>query len=245
VHSLFELPRSALETLRFAVGWRTLLDASPRGDGSPVVALPGYGGGDGSTALLRGFLRRIGWDARPLGLGANLEPPSLRIRSVDDALAFRAFMGERVQARVRALAEERGERVSLVGWSMGGLYAFDAARAAPEAVRAVVTLAAPYGDPRGTALFSLLRWWSGSEVPLEAQDYAGWLARREPPGDAVPIRILYSPRDGIVPPEVAQPPDHPALRCIAVDSSHLGFGVNPVALREVARQLRDTARTAG
>jgi pimeloyl-ACP methyl ester carboxylesterase len=146
-------------------------------------------------------------------------------------------MVARVAERIREIHESSGETVSLVGWSLGGLYAFDAAREVPDRVRQVITLGAPFGDPRGTSLFSLLRWWSGSQVPIESQDFAGWIDRSAPARDSVPIRILYSPRDGIVSPAIAQPPAHPAIECIAVDSSHIGFCMNTEALREVARQL--------
>jgi len=235
--TLSELGRSGIETARLAVGLRALVAEAPRGDGHPVLTLPGYGGGDASMAMLRLFLQRIGYSPVRLGLGVNAEPAERRIRSVDDALAFRAQMVLRVGRRIREVVEATGEKVSLVGWSFGGLYAFDAAREDPERVRGVITLGAPYGDPRGTSLFSLLRFLSGSQVPIDGQDFAGWLDRSVLGETSVPIRILYSPRDGIVSPEIARPPDHPSIQCIPVDSSHIGFCTNLEALREIARQL--------
>lgn len=237
VDTLSDLGRSGLETLRLSLRLRSLVAEAPPGDGHPVLTLPGYGGGDASMSLLRLFLRRIGYAPIRLGLGVNAEPAERTIRSVDDALSFRALMVERVVERIREIHATTGEHVSLVGWSLGGLHAFDAAREAPDCVRGVITLGAPYGDPRGTSLFSLLRWLSGSDVPIDAQDFAGWIARSEPGPRAVPIRVLYSPRDGVVSPEIARLPDHPAIECIAVDSSHIGFSTNVEALREIARQL--------
>jgi pimeloyl-ACP methyl ester carboxylesterase len=237
VDTLSDLGRSGFETARLALRLRGLVAEAPRGDGHLVLTLPGYGGGDASMSLLRLFLRRIGYAPVALGLGVNVESAERTIRSVDDALAFRARMVERVVERIREIHRTTGERVSLVGWSLGGLYAYDAAREAPECVRGVITLGAPYGDPRGTSLFSLLRWLSGSDVPIETQDFAGWIARSAPGPGAIPIRVLYSPRDGIVSPEIARPPDHPSIECIAVDSSHIGFCTNLEALREIARQL--------
>jgi pimeloyl-ACP methyl ester carboxylesterase len=187
--------------------------------------------------MARVFLRRLGYDARGLGLGVNLEPRDRRIMSVDDALAFRSRMAGRVARRLREITDEVDEPVSLLGWSMGGLYALDAARAEPGCVRRVVTLGSPFGDPRGTSLFSLLRRLNRSDVPIESQDFAGWLDRSTAGDVRVPIAILYSPRDGIVAPAVAQLPDHPSIECIAVDSSHVGFAVNPDALRRVAELL--------
>jgi pimeloyl-ACP methyl ester carboxylesterase len=239
VHTLTEVARSGLEATRLALELPGLVQSAPRGDGHPVVTLPGYGGGDASMAVVRGFLRRIGYSARGLGLGTNVEPAVERIRSVDDALAFRQRMAARVAERIRRIGAETGDRVSLVGWSMGGLYALDAARAEPTLVRRVVTFGAPFGDPRGTSLFGLLRWWSGSDVPVDAQDFGAWLSRSDLGDNGVPIKIVYSPRDGIVSPRIARLPDHPSVECIAIDSSHLGFGINPVALRHLARLLRD------
>lgn len=180
VDTLSDLGRSGLETLRLSLRLRSLVAEAPPGDGHPVLTLPGYGGGDASMSLLRLFLRRIGYAPIRLGLGVNAEPAERTIRSVDDALSFRALMVERVVERIREIHATTGEHVSLVGWSLGGLHAFDAAREAPDCVRGVITLGAPYGDPRGTSLFSLLRWLSGSDVPIDAQDFAGWIARSEP-----------------------------------------------------------------
>ncbi len=243
VDTLSELGRSGLETARLAVQLRGLVADAPRGDGHPVLTLPGYGGGDASMSVLRRFLARIGYTPMRLGLGVNAESAERRIRSIDDALEFRARMVARVGERIREIHENTGETVSLVGWSLGGLHAFDAAREAPDRVRRVITLGAPFGDPRGTSLFSLLRWLSGSQVPIESQDFAGWLARSAPGRGSVPIRILYSPRDGIVSPAIARPPDHPSIECIAVDSSHIGFCLNIEALREIAHQLADASPT--
>jgi len=236
-HTLTEPARSALEAARLLTAWPALVASAPRGDGHPVLCLPGYGGGDGSMAIVRAFLRAIGHATPGLGLGVNTEGRARRIRSIDDALAFRARMVARVAERLRRVTDDTGERASLVGWSMGGLYAFDAALAEPERVRRVVTLGAPYGDPRGTSLFGLLRRLNRSRVPVASQDFDGWLGRCELGDNTVPIRILYSPSDGIVAPAIARLPDHPSVACIPVDSSHIGFAINPRALRELARQL--------
>lgn len=236
-HSLSELARAGGELVECVLEAPRLGRAAPRGDGHPVIALPGYGGGDASLAILRAFLRRVGYAPHALGLGVNFETRESRIRRIEDALRFRSRMVDRVVARIDQIVDEAGQRVSLVGWSMGGLYAFDAARARPESVRGVVTLGSPFGDPRGTSLFNLMRFLSRSDVPIEDQDFAAWEAERDKGAAGVPVRILYSPTDGIVAPEIARIPAGPDVECIEVDSSHLGFGINKRALERVAEQL--------
>ena len=76
----------------------------------------------------------------------------------------------------------------MVGWSMGGLYALDASKSVPEFVRKVVTLGSPFGDPRGTNLFTPMGRLSGSTVPLEEQNFAAWLETAK--AGEVPTKVL-------------------------------------------------------
>ena len=236
-----EFVRSGAETSRLFFGMRTLLADAETGDGHPVLTVPGYGGDDGSMATLRYVLRRLGYRAYALRLGRNYEGRANRIQSMEDAADFRAEMTEGVVDRVREIHRRRGEKVSLVGWSMGGLYAFDAANRVPELTRMVVTLGSPYGDPRGTSLFGLLRWLNGGSRPVEEQDFGRWTDGGEVRGHDVPDRVLYSERDGVVSSEIAKPWGSDSLECIEVDSSHIGFAMNPLAIREVVRQLAQSA----
>jgi pimeloyl-ACP methyl ester carboxylesterase len=144
---------------------------------------------------------------------------------------------------VERLADSLGEPISLVGWSMGGLFAFDAAQQVPAAVRGVVTLGSPFGDPRGTAMWNLMRRLSGSDVPVEEQDFSTWLAPHPSAteADRVPTTIVYSARDGIVGTEVARMQgvraDDDRVRYRQVESSHLGFTVNLEVFRTLAEVL--------
>jgi pimeloyl-ACP methyl ester carboxylesterase len=234
---LGEASRWGLESTRLLAQLPRIIADAPRGDGHPVLVLPGYGGGDGSTLVMRYVVGRLGYQACKLELGVNHESAQDRIVSVDDAVRFREKMVALVVERVRSIFEERGEKVSLVGWSMGGLYAFDTARELPEMVRQVVTLGSPYGDPRGTSTFELLRWLKGSNVPVESQDFASWLRKAEPGDGAVPVTAIYSATDGIVSPEVARPAPAPSVECIEVEASHVGFGLNPEAFRVLSQRI--------
>lgn len=233
--ALTDLPRAGVESAWLLASLRRLIRRHRGGDAHPVLVLPGYGAADGATAALRYFIGRIGYNAFTLGLGRNVEGAADRIQSVDDATRFRDRMSELTARRVREIHAETGQSVSLVGWSMGGLYALDAARAQPDVARQVITLGTPFGDPRGTSLFMLMRRLSGSTVPIENQDFGAWLERAAPVN--VPTRIIYSQRDGIVGTDIARLESSSQVEHIQVASSHTGFALNPRAFQAVARCL--------
>ena len=107
--SALELPRTMLE-LGSLVASSPYLQLVERGDGHPVIVLPGFTASDESTRVLRQYLRSIGYDARPWNLGRNL---GLREAGAFDAL----------QKEVSRTVDDTGKRVSLVGWSLGGVHA--------------------------------------------------------------------------------------------------------------------------
>lgn len=233
--ALTELPRAAADAWRLVPKLRRIIREQVPGDGHPVLVLPGYGAADGSTQVLRYFLKRLGYQTFGLAAGRNVEGLDNRIQSIDDASRFRGRLVDVTIERVSKIYAETGERVSLVGWSMGGLYAFDASQQAPDLVRTVVTLGAPFGDLRGTSVFNVMRRLSGSTVPLESQDFDGWSSKAC--AAKVPTHVIYSHRDGIVGREVARLPTSSLLTMVQVDSSHLSFTVNAEALAAVAEAL--------
>ncbi|HEY9034240.1 MAG TPA: alpha/beta hydrolase [Pseudomonadales bacterium] len=238
-HSLTEVPRATGETLQLMLQLPALIRQAPRGHGQPVLTLPGYGASDGSMKLMRLFLQAIGYRPFSLQLGRNIESRAERIRSVDDATAFRKRMAGNVARRIVELQQQTGEKITLVGWSMGGCYALDASQQQPDKVAAVITLGSPFGDPRGTATWDILRWLSRSTVAEADMDFAGWLDRSRLDADfPVPVHVIYSERDGIVSREVARLPDHPAVQHRQVDSSHMAFAFNPRAYAALAQLLQ-------
>lgn len=231
----------ARATIEFSLlPWRAraLVKEAPKGDGRPVLALPGYGGADGSMAVLRFFLKSVGYNAQALALGRNLDAADDRIRSMDDALRFRRKMVAAITTRVEVLYRDSGEQaVTLIGWSLGGVYAVDVAQAVPDKVRQVITLGSPFGDPRGTTLFHVMRKISGSQVPLEGQDYEGWREGARLKNSGVPITVVYSPKDGIVSTSIASLENDDHVRYRSVNSSHIGFANNPQVLKLVAEAI--------
>ncbi len=121
--------RAASELAAFVATAAPLVASAPRGDGHPVLVLPGLGGGDGSTRPIRWFLGRLGYRAYGWNLGTNTGPSRDTLAELDRSLAN--------------LVAEHGQLVSIVGWSLGGVYACSLAARAPERVRQVVTLGSP------------------------------------------------------------------------------------------------------
>jgi pimeloyl-ACP methyl ester carboxylesterase len=121
--------RAAPELAAFVAVAGPLVAVAPRGDGHPVLVLPGLGGGDGSTRPMRWFLARLGYRAYGWGLGTNTGPSRETSAELDALLA--------------RLVAAHGQLVSIVGWSLGGVFACGLAARSPHRVRQVVTLGSP------------------------------------------------------------------------------------------------------
>lgn len=219
--ALTEPQRVALEVMSLAT-LRQLLGRLPSGDGHPVMVLPGFLGSDGYNASLRRFLRRLGYRTHGWGQGTNLGPR-------DQAL-------DRLQQRLRSLADRYGQPVSLVGHSLGGIFARELARDMPDLVRQVVSLGSPFGRGRHSGsyparLFEALN--PTDELPV-ALDELHW----SPP---VPTTAVYSRGDGIVNWRTAvQSPDfcRGDSQSIRVRGSHCGMTLNPTVWYIIADRLR-------
>ena len=195
-----------------------LLQFAPRGDGHPVLVLPGLVATDGSTHLMRAFLADRGYAVQGWGLGRNVGlVPGLEAKMVE---------------RVRSLHGETGRAVSLVGVSLGGLYARELAARLPSAVRSVVSLGAPVrGRPRDTNVWRLYEMASGRRV-----DDARIRRPRVPPAD-VPTTSIFSRSDGLVAWQACVESPTDRRECIEVVGSHCGLGVNAAALHAIADRL--------
>lgn len=184
-----------------------LLALSPRGDGQPVLTLPGLLASDRSMAILRRYLRELGYSVHPWNLGRNLGPSS----------ELRAGMMQRLQE----IHETVGRRVSIVGWSLGGIYARELARHNPRMVRQVITLASPFA--------------AGMRMDNRYMDEALAERLRTPP--PVPCTAIYTRHDGVVPWQTCREDDHPHTENIEIPATHVGIGVNPLALYAIADRL--------
>ncbi len=236
-HSFSELKRASQETFSLPLKMRSLIKQAPKGKGQPVLTLPGYGGGDGSMLAIRYFLKQLGYTPFELSLGRNFESSEDRIRRIEDAIAFREKMSAAVADRVEAIYEQTGEQVILIGWSMGGLYALDVSQKLSDKVEQIVTLGTPFGDPRATAMWDVMRKISRSTVDVADMDFSGWMEKLAVTSSNLPIHIIYSERDGIVPSHIAKLSNHDDVFHHEVDASHVGFAFNQQALAKIGEVL--------
>lgn len=221
---LLEGQRALLEAMTLP-GALPLLRRAPRGDGHPVLVLPGFGAGDGSTRVLRGYLKRQGHSPHPWLLGRNLGPSG--------------DLRRRLIKRVDELVARYGEPVSIVGWSLGGIYARELAKTSPHQVRQVITLGSPFGDvARPSNLSRIFQRVRGNPGRERINQFAR--ALREPPAD-VPCTAIYSRTDGIVHWSACLEPETPRTDNIEVPGSHLGLGVNPLVLYAITDRLSQPA----
>ena len=196
------------------------LMSAPRGDGHPVLTLPGFLASDVSMAPMRRYLTELGYDPQAWRMGRNTGGLA-RVR-----MALRSRLAE--------IHQSTGRKVSIVGWSLGGIYARDLALHAPEMVRYVVTLGSPFAnDVRATNATRLYEALSGETVgsdPAHLQALAGDLP--------VPTTSIYSRADGIVNWRTCRLRPSDTSENIEVHlASHVGLGVNPAALWAIADRL--------
>jgi len=208
--------RAVLELGALVAAW-PMLALSPRGDGHPVMVLPGFLASDRSTGPLRAFLRSRGYTTHGWGRGTNLGP-------WPDVLPA-------LETRLRDLALRHERKVSLVGWSLGGVFARALARGSPGAVRQVITLASPLRAFHATSLGRF--FWS---APRAQQAMPEILARAQEPLP-VPTTAIVSRSDGIVAWQSCAEEPGPLRETIEVRSSHCGMGHHPAALHVVADRL--------
>jgi hypothetical protein len=195
-----------------------LLAQAPKGDGHPVLVLPGLSAGDLSTSMLRQYLAT--WGYAPFGWrqGLNFGP--------------RPGVVEKSLARLRHLHERYGRKVSIVGWSLGGIYAREFAKEAPECVRQVITLGAAFAaHPKATNAWRLFEFTTGQRV--DDPDLHEPL-RGSPP---VPTTSIWSRTDGVVSWKCSVEPTGEQTENIAVCASHMGLGTHPAVLYAIADRL--------
>jgi pimeloyl-ACP methyl ester carboxylesterase len=191
---------------------------APHGDGHPVLVLPGLGAGDESTVIMRRFLASRGYVVSPWGHGRNL--------------GFRRGVIDALRGRILGLAADHGRKVSLVGWSLGGIFARELAKRVPDAVRQVISLASPFtGHPRATNAFRLYEWVTGRRIGAPEIHEP---LRAPPP---VPTTSIWSRTDGIVSWRCCVERELPLVENIEVNASHLGIGAHPLVLYAIADRL--------
>lgn len=225
-----ELPPPSLRLLAFEA--RAMLEAArfilrppnlerlPRGDGHAVMIVPGFGTNDQATAALRRALQRLGYSAHGWGCGTNT--------------GMRSAIKLALAQRLDQMFERYEGKVSLIGWSLGGVFVREMARQQPDKVRRVITLGSPInGHPDANNIVRLFKLVGrADQVKTEL---GGFLKRC--PAPPVPCTAIYTRSDGIVSWTCTQETAASNTENVEVHGSHLGLVHNTEVLRVIAERL--------
>ena len=202
------------------VSTRLLMRAFPKGDGHPVLFLPGFMASDFSTGPMRRLFKDLGYVTSGWDLGRNV--------------IINAEREADMQALLRAYSDSHGQKVSIVGWSLGGVFAREIAKAHPECVRQVISLGSPIsGHAVSAPVDSAFMAVNGTPNTEDRK-------RRRTLGEAppVPTTSIYSKTDSIVAwRRSVQKEQGTQTENIEVPASHLGLGVNPLVMYAIADRL--------
>lgn len=222
-------PGLGLLALEFRAPWEfgavlpawPVLQRAPLGDGHTVIVFPGLTAGDATTMPLRRYLETRNYRTQGWGQGLNLGP--------------REGVLENAKSMVQQAVQESGGKVSLVGWSLGGVYARELAKELHDQVRCVVTLGTPFsGHHRSTNAWRIYQFASGRDIERETEHY------NLPEAPPVPTSSIFSRTDGVVAWQgsIQAPAKHnPHTENIEVIASHFGIGLNPSAWWALADRL--------
>lgn len=201
---------------------RRLIEQWPRGDGHPVLVLPGFLAGPESTLFLRSTLRHLGYHPHDWGQGRNL--------------GLRPDLEDAMRERLLGLHDRFRTPVSLVGWSAGGIYARELTRQYPDIVRCVITMGSPFrGRLEATRAWRFYRFMNRGDLSAALVTEEARVARAQPL--PVPTTCIYSVKDGVVPWECCTSTPAPQTENIEVDCTHLGYGHHLETLHVVADRL--------
>jgi hypothetical protein len=197
---------------------------SPKGDGHPVVVIPGLGTADTSTHYVRAFLGKLGYKCYTWGLGRNLGP-----RDGFDTLLNQLI--DRVE-KISNLYD--GQKVSVIGWSLGGIYAREIAKIRPDLVRQVITLGTPFKNKEAGTNVSFLYELLSKDKSHKDPEVIERLGI--PP--KVPFTSMYSKTDGVVHWHSSLEQETSISENIEIPgASHLGLGHNPISIYIIADRL--------
>jgi len=203
--------------------YRVLDGGDGTGDGHPVLILPGFMATDLSTMPLRSFIHKLGYKVYGWGEGRNFA----QVEYIN-----------LMQRRLRLIYQRYGQEVSVIGWSLGGIYARELAKNAPEMVRQVIVMGTPL---RGITeannaqwLYELLKKGKYTEVADQA------ILQDLPTRADVPTTAIYSKEDGVVPWQLCLEDESDIHQNVQVRGSHLGLGVNPLVLQIIKDRLSYT-----
>ena len=213
--------RAPIEAVTLVPALPALLRA-PRGDGHHVIAIPPFGAGDAFTTVMRAYLGRLGYHVHKWGR--------------EEILALHRLSTVAVKRLEEISAEADGGKVTLIGHSLGGIYAREVARAAPEHVRRVITVGSPFaGDLRSNVVWPMYEAVTGTRIKSIPPDVMDRLNEPLP----VPSTAIYSRSDGVVAWQSCIDAEAPTTDNVEVPGSHIGLLHNPAVLFVIADRLAE------
>ncbi|MEM9886218.1 MAG: alpha/beta fold hydrolase [Bacteroidota bacterium] len=217
---LTEAGRATAE-LGISYPYRKLFTDHTQGDGHPVLVIPGFMSTDVSTVHLRRYISNMGYRALPWELGRNYGKTE--------------FI-EQLSIQIEQIHAQYSEKVSLIGWSLGGIFARQLGKRHPDKVRQIITLGSPFkgvGEGNNVAwIYNLLK--GTNQVAPASED----LLEEIPASAPVPTTAIYTKQDGIVPWRLCMEEESYLHQNIEVRGSHFGLGHNLSVMRIVADRLQ-------
>lgn len=214
------LPMESRAVAEYALSYvRRMPSDMERGDGHRVIVIPGFMADDNTVKPLVTALNRSGFRARSWGQGRN------KGMTKEIGVALSELLDSEYSAD--------GETVSLIGWSLGGVFARELARRSPEKVRQVITLGSPIQDSDNLTIAALFRA-TNRKAPKRTDPKVQAKLAVPPP---VPCSAIYTRSDGVVPWQASLEPELPHTRNVEVRGSHMGLPANRDVWRECARLL--------
>ncbi len=214
-------PHRAILEYGLSIPYKFWKRRNAKGDGHPVLVLPGFMATDKSTVALRKYINSLGYATYGGNIGRNFGKEEY-IDLLTDKLKY--------------IYELHGEQVTLIGWSLGGVFARQLAKTRPDNVRQVITLGSPFRNVlqsnNASWIHQLLR--GGKDVTAANERLLIDLPIPAP----VPTTAIYSKEDGIVPWEYCLEAEEDAIhQNIQVRGSHIGLGFNASVLEIIADRL--------
>ena len=215
--------RAALEFLSFRFNDVKPTKMVPAGDGHPVIIFPGLATDSSAIAPLRDYCDSLGYSMLDWGRGFNTGPKGDLDRWLEDLAAHTAD-----------LLGKHQDKATLIGWSLGGLYAREVGKLLAPQVRQVITIGTPFNaEADHTNVGWLFRMLSGASAAIDPA-----LSKRLRTPPPLPTTSIYSRSDGVVAWETCRHA-RPArqVQDIEINGSHIGMGWNPAVLRIVGDRL--------
>jgi len=215
-------PHRAMGEFAAFLALRPLMSFLPRGDGHGVLVLPGFMATDSSTVPMRRLLKQLGYEVAGWELGRNLKVNNQRFQEMAEC--------------VDKLYERTGGKISIIGWSLGGVFARELAKQMPDKVRQVITLGSPISDNRRyTNARPIFEAINGKRPePMKTGKF-----RKLADAPPVPTTSILTKTDGVVHwrGSVQRRGEHEQIENIEVFASHIGLGVNPAVMLAIADRL--------